>query len=46
LWPVLALMLGVGLGLLYEFAGYPAAAAAHVLMNGLSLLRLRQPAAD
>ena len=44
LWPVLALVLGLGLGLLYEVAGYPAAAAAHVLMNGLSLLRLRQPA--
>jgi membrane protease YdiL (CAAX protease family) len=44
LWPVLALVLGIGLGLLYEVAGYPAAAAAHVLMNGLSLLRLRHPA--
>jgi membrane protease YdiL (CAAX protease family) len=46
LWPVLALVLGLGLGLLYEVAGYPAAAAAHILMNGLSLLRLRQLASS
>jgi membrane protease YdiL (CAAX protease family) len=43
LWPVVALALGVALGLLYEGAGYPAAAAAHVSINVFSLLRLRRP---
>jgi membrane protease YdiL (CAAX protease family) len=41
LWPIIALVLGVLLGALYEFAGYPAAAAAHVTINGCALLRLR-----
>jgi membrane protease YdiL (CAAX protease family) len=41
LWPVIAFALGVVLGLLYETAGYPAAAAAHVAINACALLRLR-----
>lgn len=41
LWPVMALLLGVALGALYDVAGYPAAAAAHVVINGVALLRLR-----
>ncbi len=41
LWPVIAFGLGVVLGLLYETAGYPAAAAAHVAINACALLRLR-----
>jgi hypothetical protein len=43
MWPVLALFLGVGLGLLFEHFGYPAAALAHGLLNWISLHRLRQP---
>ncbi len=42
LWPVVALGLGIVLGLLFETAGYPAAAAAHVAINALSLLRLQR----
>lgn len=45
LWPVLALLLGLGLGGLYEVGGYPAAAAAHATINGLALHRLRRPRA-
>ncbi len=41
LWPVLALVLGLVLGWLYMVAGYPAAAVAHVILNGVALLRLR-----
>jgi membrane protease YdiL (CAAX protease family) len=41
LWPVIALGLGLFLGLLYEVAGYPAAAAAHIVINAWALLRLR-----
>jgi len=41
LWPVLALAIGVVLGGVFELAGYPAAAIAHIVINGLSLLRLR-----
>ena len=40
LWPAIALILGLALGWIFERAGYPAAAAAHVLINGLSLARL------
>lgn len=40
-WPVLALVLGLALGGLFEVAGYPAAAAAHAALNWLALLRLR-----
>lgn len=42
LWPVVALALGVVLGVLFEGAGFPAAAAAHVTINAFSLLRLRR----
>jgi len=42
LWPVLALVLGMVLGLVFEHAGYPAAAVAHIAINALSLSRLRQ----
>ena len=41
MWPVIALALGVVLGLLFDRFGYPAAAAAHILINALALLRLR-----
>lgn len=46
LWPVLALVLGLGLGWVFERGGYPAAATAHIAINLISLLRLREPAAD
>lgn len=46
LWPVLALVLGLGLGWVFEYGGYPAAAAAHIAINLLSLLRLRVAAAN
>ena len=41
MWPVIAFVLGVVLGGLFERFGYPAAAAAHILINALALLRLR-----
>jgi membrane protease YdiL (CAAX protease family) len=44
MWPILALVLGLVLGGVYELGGYPAAAAAHVAINGLSLTRLRKAA--
>jgi membrane protease YdiL (CAAX protease family) len=40
LWPVLACFLGVLLGLIFEYRGYPAAAAAHVAINTIALLRM------
>lgn len=43
LWPVIAFALGVVLGVLYDVAGYPAAAAAHIAINACALLRLRRP---
>ena len=46
LWPVLALVLGLGLGWVFELGGYPAAATAHITINLLSLLRLRVAAAS
>jgi membrane protease YdiL (CAAX protease family) len=46
LWPVLALVLGLGLGWVFEYGGYPAAATAHIVINLLSLLRLREAAAS
>jgi membrane protease YdiL (CAAX protease family) len=46
LWPVIALLLGLVLGALYETAGYPAAAAAHVVLNAFALMRLRWLSAD
>lgn len=42
LWPILALTLGVVLGKLFEFGGYPAAAAAHITINAISLYRLQR----
>jgi membrane protease YdiL (CAAX protease family) len=39
-WPILALVLGLVLGGVYELGGFPAAAAAHVAINALSLFRL------
>ena len=43
-WPILALVLGLVIGWVFERGGYPAAAAAHISVNVLSLLRLRTPA--
>ncbi len=40
-WPVFALLCGLTLGLLYEGFGFPAAAAAHLTINLIALLRLR-----
>ena len=47
-WPVVALAFGVVLGLLFDRWGYPAAAAAHVTVNLIGLLRLsgRHPEGD
>ncbi len=39
-WPVMALVAGLVLGLLFKGYGYPAAAAAHVVMNGIGMLRV------
>jgi membrane protease YdiL (CAAX protease family) len=44
MWPVLALILGVMLGILFEYGGYPAAAAAHVTINAVSLYWLQRSA--
>jgi membrane protease YdiL (CAAX protease family) len=41
LWPVLALLLGFVLGLAFRMGGYPAAAAAHLVINALAFMRLR-----
>lgn len=40
-WPVLAFALGIGLGILFERWGYPAAATAHAVINLTGFLRLR-----
>lgn len=45
-WPVLALCCGLGLGVLFQQFGYPAAATAHVLINGVAFLRLTTGAAE
>jgi len=42
-WPVMALVMGLVLGLLFVWGGYAAAATAHVAVNLIGLLRLRQP---
>ena len=42
-WPIFALATGILLGVLFELRGYPAAAAAHILINLVALLRLRRP---
>ena len=41
LWPVLAFGMGLVFGWLQLELGFPAAAAAHVVLNGISLTRLR-----
>lgn len=41
MWPVIAFAMGVVFGVLFEYWGYPAAALAHILLNLVSLLRLR-----
>jgi membrane protease YdiL (CAAX protease family) len=43
-WPLMALLLGIGLGWVFGRWGYPAAAAAHVVINGFSLTRFRATA--
>ena len=43
MWPVMALLLGVILGAVFEWGGYPAAAAAHIAINAAALFRLRRP---
>lgn len=40
-WPVMALVMGLVLGLLFEWGGWVAAAGAHVTVNLVGLLRLR-----
>ena len=42
IWPLLATVLGAGLGVLFEVWGYPAAAAAHATINIGGLARLRR----
>jgi membrane protease YdiL (CAAX protease family) len=42
MWPVIALGLGIVLGLVFSRYGYPAAAAAHCAINLLALTRLRR----
>lgn len=39
-WPVVAFMIGVGLGILFQLYGYPCAAVAHMVLNGAGLYRL------
>lgn len=46
LWPILALVLGLMMGLIFEYWGYPAAAAAHIVINAFALLRLQRTAAE
>lgn len=41
-WPVIAFALGLVFGLIFERWGYPAAALAHIVVNMVSLLRLRR----
>jgi len=42
-WPLFALLSGLLLGGLFAVWGYPAAAAAHIVINAVALLRLRHP---
>ncbi|NOZ79048.1 MAG: CPBP family intramembrane metalloprotease [Acidobacteria bacterium] len=42
IWPLLATVLGAGLGVLFEVWGYPAAAAAHATINLGGFWRLRR----
>ena len=41
-WPVFALACGIVLGVVFDRFGYPAAVAAHVVINLVALLRLRR----
>ncbi len=41
MWPLVALLLGLAIGWVFGRWGYPAAAAAHVVINGLSMARFR-----
>lgn len=43
LWPLLAFVLGLVLGGVFVYGGYPAAASAHLAINAFGLLRLRGP---
>jgi len=42
MWPAIALVLGLVLGVIFSRFGYPAAATAHCAINLLALLRLRR----
>ena len=42
IWPFVAVAIGLAFGVLFEFSGYPACAAAHATVNFVALLRLRQ----
>ena len=46
MWPVVALGMGLVLGWSFSFGGYPTAAAAHIVINGLSLVRMRKSTED
>jgi membrane protease YdiL (CAAX protease family) len=46
LWPLIALAIGTILGLVFDRAGYPAVAAAHITINAFSLLKLRRESAE
>jgi len=41
MWPAIALALGLVLGVVFDHYGYPAAAAGHIAINLLALMRLR-----
>lgn len=45
-WPVMALVIGLGLGYLFEFQGFPAVATAHIMLNGIGLFRLQRQASE
>ena len=42
-WPLMAFVLGLILGAIFERWGYPAAAAAHAAVNAVGLVRLSRP---
>jgi membrane protease YdiL (CAAX protease family) len=44
-WPMMALAIGCIFGSLYQHLGYPAAAAAHAVLNAVSMVRLGRRAA-
>lgn len=46
LWPVVAFVVGIGLGKIFELGGYPAAAAAHIAINAFALVRLQRAAEE